>query len=182
MQRKLKTIIIDDELPAREIIKIYLNDFTNFEIVAECSNGFEGLKAIADNKPDIIFLDIQMPKITGFEMLELIENPPKIIFTTAYDEYAIKAFEVNAVDYLLKQFSQERFKTAVEKVLVPLKEQRKQEVVNKKLIEHRDSSTQRIDHIVIKTGNNIKIIPIDKIIRLEAAGDYVMVYTIDGKF
>ena len=101
----MNCVIIDDEQLAREIVKKYLNDFPEINIVKECENGFEGVKAINELKPDLIFLDIQMPKLTGFELLELIEHKPDIIFTTAYDEYAIKAFEHNAIDYLLKPIS-----------------------------------------------------------------------------
>ncbi len=98
----IRTILIDDETLARDVVKHYLQSYPDIEIVAECSDGFEGLKAITQHQPDFIFLDIQMPKISGFEMLELVEKLPAVIFTTAFDEYAIKAFEVNAVDYLLK--------------------------------------------------------------------------------
>jgi len=108
--KKIKTLIIDDEQLGRDLIKAYLKKHDSFEVLAECSNGFDGIKQINELKPDLIFLDIQMPKLTGFEMLELIETPPVIIFTTAYDQYALKAFEVNATDYLLKPFSEERFK------------------------------------------------------------------------
>src|SRR5207342_2569359 len=111
----MKIIIIDDEPLARSIIKEYLQYHPDLELVSECNDGFEGLKAIQQYEPDLIFLDIQMPKINGFEMLELIENPPPVIFTTAFDEYAIKAFESNAVDYLLKPFSKERFDKALQK-------------------------------------------------------------------
>ena len=110
-----KCIIIDDEHLARSIVVEYLKDIHDIEIVAECSDGFEGLKAIQQHQPDIIFLDVQMPKINGFELLELIDNPPSIIFTTAFDEYAIKAFEANAIDYLLKPFTKERFDKAIQK-------------------------------------------------------------------
>src|SRR5205085_10692251 len=109
--------IIDDEPLARSIVKEYLQAYNDIEIAAECNDGFEGMKAIQQLKPDLIFLDIQMPKITGFEMLELLEQPPAVIFTTAFDEYAIKAFETHAVDYLLKPFSKERFDKAIEKWL-----------------------------------------------------------------
>ena len=98
-----KILIIDDEPLARSIVKEYLNAYPSFEIAAECNNGYEGVKAIQQHKPDLIFLDIQMPKINGFEMLELVEESPSVIFTTAYDEFAIKAFEANAVDYLLNR-------------------------------------------------------------------------------
>src|SRR5258707_2522654 len=111
----MKIIIIDDEPLARSIIKEYLQHHPDLELIAECNDGFEGVKAIMQHQPDLIFLDIQMPKINGFEMLELIENRPPVIFTTAFDEYAIKAFEAHAVDYLLKPFSKERFDKAVRK-------------------------------------------------------------------
>src|SRR3982751_537781 len=109
----MKLIIIDDEPLARSIVTEYLQTHPEMELVQECGDGFEGLKAIQQHQPDLIFLDIQMPKINGFEMLELIDQPPAIIFTTAFDEYAIKAFEAHAIDYLLKPFDQERFDKAV---------------------------------------------------------------------
>jgi len=110
-----KVIIIDDEPLARSIIREYIQKHPDLELVAECGDGFEGVKAVQQYQPDLIFLDIQMPKINGFEMLELLEPPPSVIFTTAFDEYAIKAFESHAVDYLLKPFNQERFDKAVGK-------------------------------------------------------------------
>src|SRR4051812_40722862 len=114
---KIKVVIIDDEKPARDLIKKHLESIPEMEIAGECADGFEGLKVIQQVKPDLIFLDIQMPKITGFEMLELIENPPTIIFSTAYNEYALKAFEMNAVDYLLKPYTRERFEKAIQKAI-----------------------------------------------------------------
>src|SRR6185312_16673717 len=108
----MKVIIIDDEPLARGIVKEYLQSYAEVDLAAECGDGFEGIKEIQQYQPDLIFLDIQMPKINRFEMLELIENPPAVIFTTAFDEFAIKAFESNAVDYLLKPFSKERFDKA----------------------------------------------------------------------
>ena len=104
----IHTILIDDEPLARSIVKEYLSSYDEIKIAQECNDGFEGVKAIAQHKPNLIFLDIQMPKINGFEMLELIENPPFVIFTTAFDEHAIKAFELHAVDYLLKPTFQSR--------------------------------------------------------------------------
>src|SRR6476661_1426471 len=110
-----KIIIIDDEPLARTIVKEYLQSYPQLEVAQECDDGFEGVKAIQQYQPDLIFLDIQMPKINGFEMLELIDHPPAVIFTTAFDEFAIRAFETHAVDYLLKQFSKERFDKAIQK-------------------------------------------------------------------
>ncbi len=113
----MNIIIIDDEPLARSIVKEYLQTYKDINIEAECNDGFEGMKAVMQHKPDLVFLDIQMPKINGFEMLELIENPPPVIFTTAFDDFAIKAFELNATDYLLKPFSKERFDKALHKFL-----------------------------------------------------------------
>jgi two-component system LytT family response regulator len=112
----IRALLIDDEPLSREIIKTYLQKFDDIKVVGECNDGFEGVKAIQQYIPDLIFLDIQMPKINGFEMLELIDQPPAVIFTTAFDEFAIRAFETNAVDYLLKPFSEERFMKAIEKL------------------------------------------------------------------
>src|SRR5665647_943699 len=114
---KIRTIIIEDEAPAREILKHYLKDHYEVDIIAECSDGFAGLKSISELKPDLVFLDIQMPKLTGFEMLEVLEERPEIIFTTAYDQFAIKAFELNAVDYLLKPYLKERLKESIDKAV-----------------------------------------------------------------
>lgn len=171
-----KVIIIDDEPLARDVIKEYLKSYPDIELAAECGDGFEGLKAIQQHAPELIFLDVQMPKINGFEMLELIENPPATIFTTAFDEFAIHAFERNATDYLLKPFSKERFDRAIEK------SQQTEKPDVKKLVEEAAGSPQQQDRIVIKDGNKIKIIPISKIHYLEAADDYVKIITDEGTF
>ena len=173
----MKVVIIDDEPLARSIVKEYLKGTTNAELVAECNDGFEGLKAIQQFQPDIIFLDIQMPKINGFEMLELIEEPPAVIFTTAFDEFAIKAFELNAVDYLLKPFSKERFEKALQKY-----HQQQNNSSIEKVIETASQSPAQQNRVVVKDGNKIKIIPVHQIHYLEAADDYVKIVTNDGKF
>lgn len=174
-----KAIIIDDEPLARSLILEYLKEYPQFNIVEECNNGFEGLKAIKEHQPDLIFLDIQMPKITGFEMLELLDQKPEIIFTTAFEEYAIKAFEAHAVDYLLKPFDQERFNKSVDKFLQNnyLKADNVQN-----LLEDVTAVSEKIDRIVVKTGNKIKIIPIYEIHCLEADDDYVNIHTSEGTF
>jgi two-component system LytT family response regulator len=182
MENQVKVIIVDDEHLAREIVKGYLSDHSNITLVSECSNGFDAIKKITEEKPDLIFLDIQMPKITGFEMLELIENPPVIIFTTAYDQYALKAFEVNAVDYLLKPFSQERFNEALEKAYTYLKNKSDQVKVINNLIEHNDKKTEPLERVVVKDGVRINIIPADTIKWIEAQDDYVMIHSEGGKF
>ena len=114
----IKTILIDDEPLATEIILEYLVAYPQFQVVDVCLDGFQGLKSIQQHTPDLVFLDVQMPKITGFELLELLENPPAVVFTTAFDQYALKAFDARALDYLLKPFSQARFNQAVDRFLV----------------------------------------------------------------
>ena len=182
MKDKIRVIITDDESLARSVTKKYLSTRTEFEIVAECSNAFDAIKKINEKKPDIVFLDIQMPKMTGFEMLELLEDPPIIIFTTAYDHYAIKAFEVSAVDYLLKPFSEERFNEALEKTIVHLKENTSQAEVIKNLIENNDEKPEFIERVIYKDGAKINIVPVEKIRWLEAQDDYVMIHTEKNKF
>lgn len=174
-----KVIIIDDEPLARSIVNEYLQKHPEMEIAQVCGDGFEGVKAIQQYQPDLIFLDIQMPKINGFEMLELIDNPPPVIFTTAFDEYAIKAFEAHAVDYLLKPFSQIRFDKAIEKW-----NEKKKSTINatQDLLETASLSPAQSQRIVIKDGSKIKIIPIQDVFYLEAADDFVKVYTKDGYF
>ncbi len=182
MEDKLTAIIIDDESLARQIIKKYLEEFSSIELIADCSNGLEGIKKINELHPDLIFLDIQMPKINGFEMLEILEEPPVIIFTTAYDQYAIKAFEVNAADYLLKPFSKERFNEAIEKAKVYLRDKSIQGDQLKKLINHNDEQKEYIERIIVKDGSDILIIPAEQIKYIEAQDDYIMIYSEMGKF
>jgi len=176
----MKVIIIDDEMLARSIVKEYLQNQPQLELVAECGDGFEGLKAIQQYEPDLIFLDVQMPKINGFEMLELIEKPPAVIFTTAFDEYAIKAFEAHAIDYLLKPFNQERFDKAIAKWM----EQRTKpsESKTEELLETASQSPMQNNRIVVKNGSKIKIIPVHDVYYLEAADDYVKIHTPEGYF
>jgi two-component system LytT family response regulator len=175
-----KVIIIDDEPLARLIVKEYLQKHPQLELVQECNDGFEGLKAIQQYQPDLIFLDIQMPKINGFEMLELVEQPPPVIFTTAFDEYAIKAFESHAIDYLLKPFNQERFNKAIQK----WQEQKNisQKETTKELLETASLSPAQNQRIVIKDGSKIRIIPVQDVFYLEAADDYVKIHTKEGYF
>ena len=171
----IHAIVIDDEPLARSIVKEYLSSYHEIKIIQECNDGFEGVKAIAQHKPNLIFLDIQMPKINGFEMLELIENPPSVIFTTAFDEYAIQAFELHAVDYLLKPFSKERFDKAVLKWMGQQNTQKNTTV----LLENTSQPEER-QRIVVKKGNNIVILPIHLVHYIEAFDDYVKVHTKEG--
>jgi two-component system, LytTR family, response regulator len=175
-----KVVIIDDEPLARSIVKEYLEQHPELELMAECGDGFEGVKAIQQHQPDVIFLDIQMPKINGFEMLELIEQPPAVIFTTAFDEYAIKAFEAHAIDYLLKPFNQERFDKAVAKWQE--KSSASPENATQDLLETASQSPSQSSRIVVKNGSKIKIIPVHDVFYLEAADDYVKIHTAEGYF
>ncbi len=176
----IKAIIIDDEPLAREVVKEYLLGHEGIQLVTECNDGFEGLKAIQQYQPDIIFLDIQMPKINGFELLELVEEMPAVIFTTAFEEHAIRAFEVNAVDYLLKPFSKDRFDKAVQKWIERRSAAPSPETAT--LLETAASSPVQRNRVVVKINGKIKIIPVQDIHYLEAADDYVKIVTQEGTF
>ena len=178
---KIRTLIIDDEVLARDLLKNYLSRDERIELAGECSNGFEGVLSIQELKPDLVFLDIQMPKITGFELLELIQEPPMIIFSTAYDQYAIKAFETNAIDYLLKPYPYERVATAVNKAIEKLKGKDSPIELNQ-LIETHDEDAGLLNRIVVKIGKKIKVIPVESIYYIESQDDFVMIYCSDGHF
>ncbi|MBP7505149.1 MAG: response regulator [Prolixibacteraceae bacterium] len=177
---KIRTLIIEDEELARKLLRSYLGEHADLEILGECENGFEGVKAINELKPDLVFLDIQMPKITGFEMLELIDHHPEIIFTTAYDQYALKAFEFNAADYLLKPFSRERLQGALEKV----KERLTRDTEHEDMVDKITSFPREeyLDRVVVKDRHKIHITPADQIRYIESLDDYVMIYTPEGRF
>ena len=172
-----KVLIVDDEPLARSLVRSYLQNESDIEIIAEATNGFEAAKLIADHKPDLVFLDIQMPKITGFEMLEIIDENPDVIFTTAYDEYAIKAFEVSAIDYLLKPFSRERFLQALNKW-----REQSADYSSNQLKEHSFSNPEEQSRIVIKDNGEIKIISLSDVSHIEAYDDYVKIHTQDKTY
>ena len=176
--RNISAIIIEDEEPGRLLIKKYLEDQHDIEIIATCENGFEGARAINKQNPDLVFLDVQMPKINGFEMLEIIDHRPEIIFTTAYNEYAIKAFEQNAIDYLLKPYSKERFLEALEKArnkILTGNPGIKPDVVIRELPE------AYLNRIVVRSRSNIHVVNTENIVLIEAQDDYVMIYTPEKK-
>jgi len=178
----IKALLIDDEPLARSILNEYLVDFPEITILKECNDGFEAAKAIAEFTPDLIFLDIQMPKINGFELLELLEDPPAVIFTTAFEEFAIQAFEKHAVDYLLKPISKSRFDKAIQKFIAQnnslvLKESKE---ATRSFIEQVNHNSDYLDRVLVRTGNNIKIIPVSKINYLAADDDYVQIHTDEG--
>lgn len=174
-----KAILIDDEPLARQLIKMFLKDYSQIEVIAECGDGFDGFKAIQEHQPDLVFLDVQMPKVSGFEMLELVENLPSVIFTTAFDEYAVKAFEAHAVDYLLKPVSRERFDKAVNKWLQQIALQQGSSV--EPLIQNNiyDGYQHRI---VVKDNGMIRILPAQDIHFIEANDDYVKIVTDAGSY
>jgi two-component system, LytTR family, response regulator len=178
----IRCILIDDEQPARELVKKMLSNHDDVEIVAECSNGFDGFKAIKDFEPDLVFLDIQMPKLTGFEMLELFEDEvkPHVVFITAYDQYALKAFEQNAIDYLLKPYTPDRFNAALDKARERIAHHEPQKV--DKLLEEINEANESLSRIVVKDRGKIDIIPLDEIHYIKAEDDYVMFYTQRGRF
>ncbi len=182
MKTQFKALIIDDEEPARVLIRSYLEAFPEILIAGECANGFDGLKAIQTEKPDLVFLDIQMPKISGFEMLELLDEYPQVIFSTAFDEYAIKAFEFNAVDYLLKPYSRERFAQSVNKAVERIREKAGPSAGLAKLAGGTLPDGIYLDRIVVRTGQRIKVVAINQVEYLEAEDDYVMIYTPDGRY
>ena len=175
----IKTVLIDDEPLSREIIKNYLKKFPSIEVVDECNDGFDGVKSIQQHQPELVFLDIQMPKINGFEMLELISPMPAVIFITAFDEFALKAFEANAIDYLLKPVAEDRFEKAVQKFLDKVTPA---ETQTNSLLEKMAQTPAQNNRVVVKTGNKVKIIPIHEIQYLEADDDFVKIITAEGTF
>ncbi len=179
---KIRTLIIDDEPLARSLLRKFLSEDGRIEVIGECSNGFEGALVIQEQRPDLVFLDIQMPKITGFEMLELLSDPPLIIFSTAYEQYAIQAFETNAVDYLLKPYPAERVAAAVEKAVAKLNGKHAQGEQIGALIQSHDEATGLINRVVVRTGKKIHVIPADSIEYIESQDDFVMIYCPEGHF
>lgn len=180
----IKVIIIDDEAPAREIVKSFLKDNSDVEICAEYADGFSAFKGIKEHQPDLLFLDVQMPKITGFEMLELMDDYPEIIFTTAYDQYAIKAFSKNALDYILKPFSRDRFNQALDKARTKLanKPNSEDNVSVEKVIDSISDTPDSIFRIVVKKRGDIHVIPVTELTYIEAQDDYVMLHTKTDRF
>jgi two-component system LytT family response regulator len=179
MNEKIDLLIVEDEELARELLKSYLKGQPDIRVVGECENGFEGVQMINSLKPDLVLLDIQMPKITGFEMLQLLDHKPEIIFTTAYDQFALKAFEYNAVDYLLKPFSRERLLAAIEKVAQRIANKENPAEKLEKLSEF--SAGEFLDRVVVKDRHKISIIMAEQIRYIESLDDYVFIYTDAGR-
>ncbi len=167
----LKAIIVDDEDLARSLVREYLGAFADIDIVADCANGFEAVKAITELNPDILFLDIQMPKLNGFEVLELVQHNPAVIFVTAFDEYALRAFEVHAVDYLLKPFTKERFDQALALVRERLRRNEPQPLAEV-VATARDKDVP-LERVLVRDGSKVHVIPVEKIDYIEAQDDYI---------
>lgn len=178
---RIKALIIDDEKPARDLIRNFLERYDQIDVIGEAENGFDGCRMINDKKPDLVFLDVQMPKLSGIELLDLIENPkPFIIFSTAYENYAVQAFEKNAIDYLLKPYNRQRFELAIEKFLT--------RPVGKSLM----PLTQRfpdfmgnfpqLQRMPVRTGSKILVIKFEDISYISAEDDYVKVVSSQGKY
>jgi len=174
---KLRAIIVDDEELARQILKEYLDKAGDVEIVAECANGFEAVKAAGELRPDLLFLDIQMPKLDGFEVLELIDPPVAVIFVTAYDQYALKAFDAAAVDYLLKPFSTERLGKALERAKALLSDPQPRAFQAAELAAAARPPGQALERVVVKDGTKVHIIPLDRLDYVEAQDDYVALHS-----
>jgi two-component system, LytTR family, response regulator len=180
MPDKIRVIIIDDEILARELVSNYLDGIPDVELAGECQNGFEALKMVQELKPDLLFLDIQMPKIDGFELLEVLDPKPQIIFTTAFDQYAIRAFEMNAIDYLLKPFSKARLEQSLDKARKRLADfsakTGKPEPLDQ-LQQQIENEKKELERIITRLGSKITVIPVGKIWFLESADDYVMIHS-----
>lgn len=179
----IRTLIVDDEAPARALMKHYMSLQPDVEIVGEAGDGFEAFRLVRELQPDLMILDIRMPKVSGFELLELLENPPLVIFTTAFDEYAIKAFEANACDYLMKPFLRDRLESAIEKV-----RQRLMQAANasddsvKQLLNDVSDKDEELQRIAVRTGQRIRIIPVSEVLYFESDGDYVQIHTAEGRY
>jgi two-component system LytT family response regulator len=175
---KLRVAIVDDEAPARGLVREYLGAIAGVEIVAECANGFEAVKAVADLRPDLLLLDVQMPKLNGFEVLELVSRDVAVIFTTAHDEFAIRAFEVHAVDYLMKPFSGERLSEAITRARERLaKREPASAAALSAAARAPGAATTRV---LVRDGARVHVIPVDRIDFVQAQDDYVA-YTSEGK-
>ncbi|MDR0693677.1 MAG: LytTR family DNA-binding domain-containing protein [Prevotellaceae bacterium] len=178
----LSILIVDDETPARELIRHYLQSYPGITVAGEADNGFDAIKLIKEHRPQLVFLDIQMPKLTGFELLELIDVTPEIIFSTAFDQYALRAFELNAVDYLLKPYSKERFDRAVQKAVAKIRSGNDSRGSWQALQQTLAAAPTLLARVAVKDRQQIHVIPTGDITYIEADGDYVKLHTATGAF
>ncbi|HEY2548044.1 MAG TPA: LytTR family DNA-binding domain-containing protein [Candidatus Acidoferrum sp.] len=171
-EKKIAALVVDDEDLARLVLRELIQSHSDIRIVAECANGFEAVKAVAEHKPDLIFLDVQMPKLSGFDVLELIGSETAVIFVTAYDQYAMRAFEVHAVDYLLKPIGRERFEAALERAKSRLGT-KLSVLAAPELAAAARAPKQFLERIVVRDGTRVTLIPVGKLDYAEAQDDYV---------
>jgi len=171
MSERLRVIVVDDEPLARAVVREYAALDPEIEIVADCGNGFEAVKAVAELQPDLVLLDVQMPKLDGFEVLELLGRQQPVIFVTAYDQYALRAFEVHAVDYLLKPYSAERFREAVSRARSRLRAE--PDIPVDDLVRDAKPRAGPLARVLIRDGANVHVLPVEKIDFVEAQDDYV---------
>ena len=174
----LRVVVVDDEPLARAVVREYVAAHPGVEVVAECANGFEAVKAVSELSPDLMFLDVQMPKLSGFEVLELVGRSVPVIFTTAYDQYALNAFEVHAIEYLLKPFSAERFAEALTRARERLASREVMPV--EALVDGIRTKQTPLERVLIRDGSKVHVLPIEKIDYVEAQDDYVAFHA-DGK-
>jgi two-component system LytT family response regulator len=172
---KRRVLIVDDEPLARKAMSLALAEFPQIEVIGECADGFEAVKMINQEKPEVVFLDIQMPKLDGFDVLELLDDPPFIVFVTAYNEYALKAFESHALDYILKPVKRERLANTLERVEKRLREDKGQPVTQ--LLEQYQQHNTPLERILVRDRNRIHILPVVDISFIEAQDDYVALNT-----
>lgn len=167
----LRVVIVDDEPLARAVVREFLAAHPGTEVVAECGNGFDAVKAVSELSPDLMFLDVQMPKLSGFEVLELVGRDVPVVFTTAHDQYALRAFEVHAVDYLLKPFSEERFAEALSRARERL--QSRDAMPIEALVSDARPRQSPLERVLIRDGSQVHVLPVDRIDYVEAQDDYV---------
>jgi len=176
----IRTIVVDDEPLACERIRMLLDQESDIQIVSECRNGAAALRAIQQLKPDLVFLDVQMPELTGFEVLERLDpaSTPTIIFVTAYDQYALKAFEVCALDYLLKPFDRDRFTRALNRARAELSRRKAGKVSEHvlQLLSELERGKKYLEKLIVRTGGRVLFVRIDEIDWIEAAGNYVRLH------
>jgi two-component system, LytTR family, response regulator len=175
---RLRIAIVDDEDLARAVVREYLAAMPDVDIVAECANGFEAVKAVSELQPDLLLLDVQMPKLNGFEVLELVGRDVAVVFITAYDQYAIRAFEVHAVDYLLKPFAAERLAAALDRVRERLG--RGDTIPIQELVEAGQPAQGHTRRILVRDGPRVHVLPVEKIDYVQAQDDYVC-FRCEGK-
>ena len=181
--RKFTVIIVDDESPARELIKNFIKSYDEFEVIEEAANGFDGCLKINQHKPDLVFLDVQMPKLSGVEVLDLLEKPlPFIIFSTAYDQYAVQAFEKNALDYLLKPYNKDRFNKAINKFIEKFKDNASNPYQNDQLLEGIKPKNEKINRIPVRSGSKIHVLKLEEVKFIEAQDDYIKIHSTKGAF